>query len=95
MEQQADIHLHLPPNARTAPCSGHDLMHVFSKLPLDVNFIGHTSNIGWKEFQRAKPVIIDLGLYLKKADVFWMPQCWTVPTTFKLLTDNKPSVSKH
>jgi hypothetical protein len=26
-----------------------DLLHVFSKLPRDLNFIDHTSNIGWKE----------------------------------------------
>jgi len=25
-----------------------DLMHVFSKLPRDLNFIDHTSNISWK-----------------------------------------------
>uniref|UniRef100_A0ACD5ZXX3 Uncharacterized protein n=1 Tax=Avena sativa TaxID=4498 RepID=A0ACD5ZXX3_AVESA len=64
-----------------------DLIHVFSKLPRDLNFIDHTSNIGWKEFQRAKPVIIDPGLYMKKkADVFWIPQRRSVPTTFKLFT---------
>ncbi|KAF7056366.1 hypothetical protein CFC21_063780 [Triticum aestivum] len=64
-----------------------DLIHVFSKLPRDLNFIDHTSNIGWKEFQRAKPVIIDPGLYMKKkADVFWIPQRRSVPTAFKLFT---------
>lgn len=64
-----------------------DLLHVFSKLPRDLNFIDHTSNIGWKEFQRAKPVIIDPGLYMKKkADVFWIPQRRSVPTAFKLFT---------
>ncbi|KAK3137147.1 hypothetical protein QOZ80_5BG0448470 [Eleusine coracana subsp. coracana] len=64
-----------------------DLIHVFSKLPRDLNFIDHTSDIGWKEFQRAKPVIIDPGLYMKKkADVFWIPQRRSVPTAFKLFT---------
>ncbi|KAL6638502.1 hypothetical protein ACP70R_023997 [Stipagrostis hirtigluma subsp. patula] len=64
-----------------------DLLHVFSKLPRDLNFIDHTSDIGWKEFQRAKPVIIDPGLYMKKkADVFWIPQRRSVPTAFKLFT---------
>ncbi|KAG6483999.1 hypothetical protein ZIOFF_060792 [Zingiber officinale] len=64
-----------------------DLLHTFSYLPRDLNFIDHTSNIGWKEFQRAKPVIIDPGLYLtKKADVFWIPQRRSVPTAFKLFT---------
>jgi hypothetical protein len=29
---------------------GADLIHVFSKLPRDLNFIDHTSDIGWKEY---------------------------------------------
>lgn len=38
-------------------------------------------------FQRAKPVIIDPGLYMtKKSDVFWIPQRRSVPTAFKLFT---------
>jgi hypothetical protein len=41
-------------------------------------------------FQRAKPVIIDPGLYMKKkADVFWIPQRRSVPTAFKLFTGNR------
>ncbi|KZV32930.1 xylosyltransferase 1-like [Dorcoceras hygrometricum] len=64
-----------------------DLLHTFSYLPRDLNFVDHTSNIGWKEFQRAKPVIIDPGLYMsKKADVFWITQRRSVPTAFKLFT---------
>ncbi|KAG6779362.1 hypothetical protein POTOM_015739 [Populus tomentosa] len=65
-----------------------DLLHTFSSLPRDLNFIDHTSDIGWKEFQRAKPIIIDPGLYMtKKADVFWITQRRSVPTAFKLFTD--------
>jgi len=42
---------------------------------------------GLCRFQRAKPVIIDPGLYmLKKQDVFWIPQRRSVPTAFKLFT---------
>jgi hypothetical protein len=26
-----------------------DLLHTFSYLPRDLNFIDHTSDIGWKE----------------------------------------------
>ncbi|KAJ0230875.1 Beta-glucuronosyltransferase GlcAT14A [Hirschfeldia incana] len=64
-----------------------DLLHVFSHLPRDLNFIDHTSNIGWKASQRAKPVIIDPGLYLnKKSDVFWITQRRSIPTAFKLFT---------
>lgn len=62
-----------------------DLFHVFSYLPRDLNFIEHTSDIGWKEFQRAKPIIIDPGLYLsKKTDIFWATQRRPVPNAFKL-----------
>ncbi|KAK6913188.1 Glycosyl transferase, family 14 [Dillenia turbinata] len=65
-----------------------DLLDVFSNLPRDLNFIDHTSNIGWKEFQRAKPIIIDPGLYMtEKSDVFWITQRRSVPTAFKLFTD--------
>ncbi|CAL5370604.1 unnamed protein product [Camellia sinensis] len=66
-----------------------DLLHTFSYLPRDLNFIDHTSDIGWKEFQRAKPIIIDPGLYMtNKADVFWITQRRSVPSAFKLFTDH-------
>ncbi|KAL5976692.1 Beta-glucuronosyltransferase GlcAT14B [Asimina triloba] len=66
---------------------GMHLFYAFSHLPRDLNFIDHTSKIGWKEVQRAKPVIIDPGLYmLKKSDVFWITQRRSVPTAFKLFT---------
>ncbi|KAG2325229.1 hypothetical protein Bca52824_007957 [Brassica carinata] len=66
--------------------SGTDLLHIFSHLPRDLNFIDHTSNIGWKASQK-KPVIIDPGLYLnKKSDVFWVTQRRSIPTAFKLFT---------
>ncbi|CAL4943796.1 unnamed protein product [Urochloa decumbens] len=64
-----------------------DLMHVFSKLPRDLNFIDHTSNISWKAFARAMPVIIDPALYMKtKGDLFWVPERRSLPTAFKLFT---------
>ncbi|KAI8533836.1 hypothetical protein RHMOL_Rhmol10G0040800 [Rhododendron molle] len=64
-----------------------DLLHAFWYLPRDLNFIDHTSDIGWKAFQRAKPVIVDPGLYMsKKSDVFWITQRRSVPTAFKLFT---------
>eukprot|EP00249_Psilotum_nudum_P018014 c26598_g1_i2 orf=395-1207(+) len=64
-----------------------DLFHVFSYLPRDLNFIDHTSDIGWKEFQRARPMIVDPGLYLsKKSDIFWVTERRPLPTSFKLFT---------
>ncbi|KAL9253252.1 Beta-glucuronosyltransferase GlcAT14B-like protein [Drosera capensis] len=73
-----------------------DLLHTFSYLPRDLNFIDHTSNIGWKEFQRAKPIIIDPGLYMtKKSDVFWVTQRRSVPTAFKLFTGSAWIMLSH
>ncbi|KAK7295319.1 hypothetical protein RJT34_18225 [Clitoria ternatea] len=64
-----------------------DLLHTFSNLPRDLNFIDHTSDIGWKDHQRARPIIIDPGLYMtKKQDVFWITQRRSRPTAFKLFT---------
>ncbi|XP_042513336.1 beta-glucuronosyltransferase GlcAT14B-like isoform X1 [Macadamia integrifolia] len=64
-----------------------DLLHTLSPIPRYLNFIEHTSDIGWKELQRAKPLIIDPGLYsLEKSDVFWVSEKRSVPTSFKLFT---------
>ncbi|KAK7255871.1 hypothetical protein RIF29_29296 [Crotalaria pallida] len=64
-----------------------DLLHIFSFMPRDLNFIEHTSNIGWKEYQRAKPIIIDPGLYhSKKSGVYWAKEKRSVPASFKLFT---------
>lgn len=64
-----------------------DLLHVLSTIPRELNFIEHTSDIGWKEYQRARPVIIDPGLYsTQKSDVFWVPEQRGIPTAFKLYT---------
>lgn len=64
-----------------------DLLHTLSTIPRDLNFIEHTSDIGWKEYQRAKPLIIDPGLYsLKKTDVFWATETRSVPTAYRLFT---------
>ncbi|RXH80542.1 hypothetical protein DVH24_004456 [Malus domestica] len=90
---------------------GHsDLLHIFSFLPRDLNFLEHTSNIGWKESvklfnlnlfvlsssvglgfyglfinQRARPIIIDPGLYhSKKSAVFWAKERRSIPASFKL-----------
>ncbi|GMH30708.1 hypothetical protein Nepgr_032551 [Nepenthes gracilis] len=64
-----------------------DLLHTLSTIPRNLNFIEHTSDIGWKEFQRARPVLIDPGLYSsQKSDVFWVPGKRSLPTAFKLFT---------
>lgn len=64
-----------------------DLLHVLSYLPRDLNFLDHTSDLSWKEYQRARPIIIDPGLYMsKKSDIFWATQRRPVPSAFKLFT---------
>ncbi|MCO5556323.1 hypothetical protein L7F22_009870 [Adiantum nelumboides] len=66
-----------------------DLLHVLSYLPRDLNFLEHTSDLGWKEVQRVKPIIIDPGLYLsRKSDIFWANQRRAVPNAFKLFLGN-------
>ncbi|TVU22758.1 hypothetical protein EJB05_32476, partial [Eragrostis curvula] len=64
-----------------------DILHVFSTLPRNVNFVEHTGYLGWKEGQRAKPMIVDPGLYRStKQDIFWVSQKRELPTAFKLFT---------
>ncbi|CAE6173598.1 unnamed protein product [Arabidopsis arenosa] len=64
-----------------------DLIDTFSGLDRNLNFIDHSSKLGWKEDKRAKPLIIDPGLYsTKKSDVFWVTPRRTMPTAFKLFT---------
>ncbi|PKU85902.1 beta-glucuronosyltransferase GlcAT14B-like [Dendrobium catenatum] len=64
-----------------------DILHVFSSVPRDLNFIEHSQSTGWKVNQRAKPIIIDPGLYLsKKFDVVVTSERRELPTSFKLFT---------
>ncbi|WOL14638.1 beta-glucuronosyltransferase GlcAT14B-like [Canna indica] len=64
-----------------------DLLHTFASLPRNISFIEHTSRLAWKEGQRAKPLILDPGLYsTKKGEVFWATQKRELPTAFKLFT---------
>ncbi|XP_022742357.1 beta-glucuronosyltransferase GlcAT14A-like isoform X1 [Durio zibethinus] len=64
-----------------------DLLHVFSNLSRNLNFIEHMQITGWKLSHRAKPIIVDPGLYLsKKSDIAWTTQRRSLPTSFKLYT---------
>ncbi|KAL5715478.1 hypothetical protein ACHQM5_017291 [Ranunculus cassubicifolius] len=64
-----------------------DIISTFSKLNRNLNFVEHTSHLDWKEDQRAKPLIIDPGLYkTEKADVYWTTEKRELPTSFKLFT---------
>lgn len=47
----------------------------------------HMICIFMTRFQRAKPIVIDPGLYQnKKTDIFWATQRRAVPTAFRLFT---------
>ncbi|RAL52369.1 hypothetical protein DM860_007226 [Cuscuta australis] len=62
-----------------------DILHIFSYLPRDLNFLEHSTNLGWKEFQRARPIILDPGIYhAKKSGVFWAKEKRSMPAAFKL-----------
>ncbi|GKV15955.1 hypothetical protein SLEP1_g26676 [Rubroshorea leprosula] len=64
-----------------------DLLYTFSRLNRDLNFVEHTSELGWKADKRAMPLMIDPGLYMStKSDVFWVTPRRTLPTAFKLFT---------
>ncbi|RAL50870.1 hypothetical protein DM860_005226 [Cuscuta australis] len=64
-----------------------DMLHTLSTIPRDLNFIEHTSDIGWKEHHRARPLIIDPALYSQnKSDIFWVSEKRSLPSAYKLFT---------
>ncbi|KAI3772728.1 hypothetical protein L6452_03921 [Arctium lappa] len=64
-----------------------NLISAFSNLPRNLNFIQHTSRLGWKMNKRGKPIMIDPGLYSSnKSDIWWVIKQRSIPTAFKLYT---------
>ncbi|XP_057949005.1 beta-glucuronosyltransferase GlcAT14A isoform X2 [Malania oleifera] len=64
-----------------------DLIHAFSGLPRNLNFIQHSSHLGWKLNKRGKPIIIDPALYShNKSEIWWAIKQRSLPTSFKLYT---------
>ncbi|XP_078174697.1 core-2/I-branching beta-1,6-N-acetylglucosaminyltransferase family protein [Carex rostrata] len=64
-----------------------DLIHVFSSVPRHLNFIDHTSDIGWKEQQRVQPIIVDAGVYLAgRKQYFQASEKRATPDAFKFFT---------
>ncbi|RVW16923.1 Beta-glucuronosyltransferase GlcAT14A [Vitis vinifera] len=52
-------------------CGCSYLSHVFSSVRRDLNFIDHTSDLGWKESQRVHPIVVDPGIYLaRRSQIF-------------------------
>ncbi|KAG8073446.1 hypothetical protein GUJ93_ZPchr0006g41149 [Zizania palustris] len=64
-----------------------DLLHVLSYLPRELNFIQHTSYIGWRESRQIKPIVVDPDLYLSsRTDIFYATQKRELPNAYKLFT---------
>ncbi|KAA8532598.1 hypothetical protein F0562_032586 [Nyssa sinensis] len=64
-----------------------DLSHVFSSVRRDLNFIDHTSDLGWKESQRIQPIVVDPGLYLaRRTQIFHATEKRAIPDAFKVFT---------
>ncbi|XP_072146780.1 beta-glucuronosyltransferase GlcAT14A isoform X2 [Setaria viridis] len=68
-----------------------DMMEAFAGLPRDLNFIQHTSHLGWKIKKRARPVILDTALYEDGRAELLRPENISTnlrrfPTAFKLYT---------
>ncbi|PON45773.1 Glycosyl transferase [Parasponia andersonii] len=64
-----------------------DLSHVFSSVRRDLNFIDHTSDLGWKESQRFQPIVVDPAIYLaRRSQIFHATEKRKIPDAFKVFT---------
>ncbi|XP_077222813.1 beta-glucuronosyltransferase GlcAT14A-like [Tasmannia lanceolata] len=67
--------------------SQEDLLHVFTSLPRDLNFIHYTSNIEWKEYVRINQIAVDPNLYLSEnTPIFYVKEIRVTPDAFKIFT---------
>ncbi|XP_006340918.1 beta-glucuronosyltransferase GlcAT14A-like [Solanum tuberosum] len=70
-----------------------DLLHILSYMPKDLNFVNHTSYIGWRESRKLKPIVVDPGLYLEEEDdVFYATQKRELPDAFRLFSGSSSSI---
>ncbi|KAG5531151.1 hypothetical protein RHGRI_025941 [Rhododendron griersonianum] len=70
-----------------------DLLHILSYLPRDLNFVNHTSYIGWRESRKLKPIIVDPGLYLEEKNaMFYATQKRELPDAFQLFMGSPSAV---
>ncbi|TVU30614.1 hypothetical protein EJB05_22244 [Eragrostis curvula] len=68
-----------------------DMIEAFSGVPRNLNFIQHTSHLGWKIKKRVRPVILDMALYEAGTAELIRPENLTtnlrkMPTAFKVFT---------
>ncbi|KAF6171080.1 hypothetical protein GIB67_010948 [Kingdonia uniflora] len=70
-----------------------DLLHILSYLPKDLNFVNHTSYIGWRESHRMKPIVVDPGLYLSsKSEIFYATQRRELPNAYRMFTGSPSAI---
>ncbi|MBA0760048.1 hypothetical protein Gotri_022838 [Gossypium trilobum] len=70
------------------------MSHVFSSVRRDLNFIDHTSDLGWKEDQRVLPIVVDPGIYLaRRTKIFHATQKRLMPDAFKVFTGKNTTVN--
>ncbi|KAL6652996.1 hypothetical protein ACP70R_011921 [Stipagrostis hirtigluma subsp. patula] len=64
-----------------------DLLYAFSSVPRDLNFIDHTSDLGWKEHERFEKLIVDPSLYMdRNTQHFPATETRQMPDAFKIFT---------
>ncbi|KAL6660434.1 hypothetical protein ACP70R_001980 [Stipagrostis hirtigluma subsp. patula] len=64
-----------------------DLLYAFSSVPRDLNFIDHTSDLGWKEHERFEKLIVDPSLYMdRNTQHFLATETRQMPDAFKIFT---------
>ncbi|PIA33506.1 hypothetical protein AQUCO_04100146v1 [Aquilegia coerulea] len=65
-----------------------DFAHVFSSVRRDLSFVDHTSDLGWKEYQRVQPIVVDPGTYLarRRSQIFHATERRPTPVAFKIFT---------
>lgn len=70
-----------------------DLLHILSYLPKDLNFVNHTSYIGWRESRKLKPIIVDPALYLaENSESFYATEKRQLPDAFRLFTGSSSAI---
>lgn len=64
-----------------------DLLYAFSSVPRELNFIDHTSDIGWKEHERFEKLIVDPSLYMdRNTELSPATETRQMPDAFKIFT---------
>ncbi|KAL3642082.1 hypothetical protein CASFOL_012897 [Castilleja foliolosa] len=70
-----------------------DLMHILSYLPKGLNFVNHSSYIGWRESRKLKTIIVDQSLFLaENTEMFFATQKRPLPDAYRLFTGSSTAI---